>query len=324
MAKDDWEIPPEMQPDPADCRYDLERALQSVVSLRANVPADAFTASVLGTERTGNGVVIRPDGLVLTIGYLITEAESIWLVAHDGRAVPGDALAYDHATGFGLVQPLGRLNLPHLELATEGHVRVGDGCVVAAGGGRRHAVRAHVVGREAFAGYWEYLLDDAIFTAPAHPFWSGAAMIGDSGELLGIGSLILQRDEGQKRRVDMNMIVPAWLLQPILSDMLTYGRVNRPPRPWLGINAVESGDALFVGGVTDGGPADAAGIQPGDRIVSVGEHEVTELAELWRGIWSSGPVGASLVMTVARKARSFTVSITTGDRTARFQAPRLH
>ena len=324
MPTTDWEIPTELQPDPTDFGFDLDRALSAVVGLKANVPAHAFTASVLGTERLGNGVVIRPDGLVLTIGYLITEAETIWLIAPDGRAVPGDALAYDHGTGFGLVQPLGRLNLPHLEPAQESRIRAGDRLVVAAAGGRRHAVHTSVVGREPFAGYWEYMLEDALFTAPAHPFWSGAAAIGEDGRLLGIGSLILQRDEGQKRRTDMNMIVPAWLLQPILNDLLSYGRVNRPPRPWLGINAVESGDAIFIGGVTDGGPADSAGIQPGDRVVAVEDTEVTELAELWRGIWAAGDAGAKVKLTLARKARSFEVEIDSIDRMSRFATPRLH
>jgi S1-C subfamily serine protease len=324
MAKADWEIPSELQPDPSHYRFDLDRALQAIVGLKANVPADAFTANTLGTERTGNGVVIRPDGLVLTIGYLITEAETIWLIAHDGRAVAGDALAYDAATGFGLVQPLGRLGLPHLEPVRQGRVHVGDNVLCAAAGGRRHAVKASVVGREEFAGYWEYLLDDALFTAPAHPFWSGAALLDEEGRLLGIGSLILQRDEGQRRRVDMNMIVPVWLLHPIMNDLLTFGRVNQPARPWLGLNAVASGDALFIGGITDGGPADQAGIQPGDRIVAIGDQEVTDLADLWRSIWGCGTAGVPVTLTLARKARSFTINVTSADRRARFNPPKLH
>lgn len=324
MAKAEWDIPAELRPDPADYAFDLDRALSSVVGLKANVPAHAFTASVLGTERLGNGVVIRADGLVLTIGYLITEAETIWLIAPDGRAVPGDALAYDHGTGFGLVQPLGRLGLPHLEPAREGRARAGDRLVVAAGGGRHHALQASIVAREPFAGYWEYLLDDALFTAPAHPFWSGAAAIGEDGQLLGIGSLILQRDEEQRRRTDMNMIVPAWLLPPILPDLLSFGRVNQPPRPWLGVNAVESGDAIFIGGVTEGGPADAAGVQPGDRVVAVDDQEVSELAELWRTVWAAGEAGTRVKLTLARRARSFDVVVESGDRMSRFTTPKLH
>ena len=183
-----------------------------MVGLRANVPADAFTAGTLGTERIGSGVVIREDGLVLTIGYLITEAETVWLITADGRAVPGHALAFDQTTGFGLVQALGQLDLPALELGNSDAVNLGTQAIVAAGGGRQHAVEAKIVGQQEFAGYWEYLLDDAFFTAPAHPFWSGAALIGSDGKLLGTGSLILQQGDG-KRRMDMNMIVPIGLLR---------------------------------------------------------------------------------------------------------------
>ena len=324
MARTEWEIPRELQHDPGSFGFDLDGALAAVVGLRANVPAHAFTAATLGTERQGNGVVIREDGLVLTIGYLITEAERIWLIAPDGRAVPGDTLAYDHATGFGLVQPLGRLGLPALEPARESGICKGDRLLMAASGGREHAMQASVVAREPFAGYWEYLIEDALLTAPAHPSWSGAAAIGANGRLLGIGSLILQRDEGRKRRADMNMVVPAWLLHPILDDLLRFGRVNRPPRPWLGLNAVESGDAIFIGGVTEGGPADAAGLQPGDRVVAVADREVADLADLWRAIWGLGTAGVTVKLTIARKARNFDVPVESADRTARFATPRLH
>jgi hypothetical protein len=167
----DWEIPANLQPDPADYGFDLERTLKSVVGLRASVPPDAFTAGTLGTDRVGNGVVIREDGLVLTIGYLITEAETVWLITNDGRAVAGHALAFDQISGFGLVQALGRLNLPAIEFGDSDALKVGAEAVMAAGGGRAHAIEAKVVGRQEFAGYWEYLLDNAIFTAARKQFF---------------------------------------------------------------------------------------------------------------------------------------------------------
>ena len=190
MSDPDWEIPQNLQPEPGEYTFDLEGALRSVVSLRASVPSDAFTAESLGTERTGSGVVIRapgaPEGLVLTIGYLITEAETVWLVAHDGRAVPGHALAYDQATGFGLVLALGKLGVSGLELGFSERIALGESLVMAAGGGLARAMETRLVGRQEFAGYWEYLLDDALFIAPAHPFWSGSALIGPDGRLIGV------------------------------------------------------------------------------------------------------------------------------------------
>ena len=180
----DWKVSASVQPRAEDYSYDLERALQSVVGLRATTPADAFTAQTLGTERAGHGVMIRSDGLILTIGYLITEADQIWLHLADGRAVPGHALAFDQETGFGLVQALARVELPALPLGNSSATKVGDAVVVAGAGGRKRSVAAKVVGKQEFAGYWEYVLDEAIFTAPSHPNWGGTALIGAGGELL--------------------------------------------------------------------------------------------------------------------------------------------
>ena len=319
----DWEIPANLQPDPEDYGFDLERTLKSVVGLRANVPADAFTAGTLGTDRVGNGVVIREDGLVLTIGYLITEAETVWLITHDGRAVPGHALAFYQISGFGLVQALGRLNLPAIEFGDSDSLKVGAEAVMAAAGGRQHAIEAKVVGRQEFAGYWEYLLDNAIFTAPAHPFWSGSALIGKDGKLLGTGSLILQQGNG-KRRTDMNMIVPVAYLRPVLEDLLTTGRVAKPPRPWLGLYAMEGEGGIIVGGVSEKGPAARAGVQQGDRILALGEEDITDLGTLWRKLWATGPAGTPITLKLKRDGSPVTVRITSADRTSFLRAPRLH
>ncbi len=322
MSDPEWSIPQNLQPDPDDYRFDLERALRAVVGLRANVPSDAFTAGALGTERSGSGVVIRP-GLVLTIGYLITEAETVWLIAADGRAVPGHALAYDQTTGFGLVQALGALDLPALELGDSDALPVGAAGIMAAAGGRRHAIETKVVGRQEFAGYWEYLLDEAIFVAPAHPFWSGAALIGADGRLMGTGSLILQQGDG-KRRHDMNMVVPVSILRPVLDDLMTIGRVNAPPRPWLGVFVMENEGGLVVGGLADDGPAERAGVRPGDRVVGFGDEEVTDLGVLWRRLWSSGEAGTPVRLRLQRDDAEVVVRVKSADRQSFLRAPRMH
>jgi S1-C subfamily serine protease len=326
MPRDvEWEIPGEIQPKPSECSFDLERALGAVMGLRATIPEDAFTAGSLGTERTGSGVLIRRDGLVLTIGYLITEAEAIWLTSVGGGAVPGHVLAYDQETGFGLVQALGRLNVEPLELGTGMRVGAGDRAIMAAEGGRRHAIAARVVARQEFAGYWEYVLDRAIFTAPAHPFWGGAALISADGRLIGIGSLHVQHSmSGRDLRRDVNMVVPIDLLPPILDDMLTYGRPNRPVRPWLGLMAAEVEDAVVVAGVNDRGPANAAGLMPGDRIVAVGEDAVGSLAGLWRRVWASGPAGSQIPLQIARDGKTMIVRVLSADRARFYKAPQIH
>ena len=320
----EWEIPGEIQPKSADCNFDLDRALAAVLGLQAIVPQDAFTAGTLGTERAGSGVLIRRDGLVLTIGYLITEAETIWLTSAGGGAVPGHVLGYDQETGFGLVQALGRLDLPALELGAGRRVGAGDRAIMAAEGGRRHAIAARVVARQEFAGYWEYVLDRAIFTAPAHPFWGGAALIAADGSLIGIGSLQLQHSSGRELRRDVNMVVPIDLLPPILDDLLTYGRPNRPVRPWLGVYAAEVDDAIVVAGLAEQGPASKAGLQPGDRILAVRDDPVASLAGFWRKVWAGGSAGSEVVLQVVRDNETLLVRVLSADRSSFLKAPKLH
>ncbi|HEX3862036.1 MAG TPA: S1C family serine protease [Stellaceae bacterium] len=320
----DWEIPNEFQPKAEDFEFDLESKLAAVLGLQATVPEDAFTATTLGTERAGSGVLIGKNGLVLTIGYLITEAESIWLTSSVGGAVPGHVLGYDQETGFGLVQALGRLNVAPLEIGARMRVGAGDKAVLAAEGGRRHAVAATVVARQEFAGYWEYVLDRAIFTAPAHPFWGGAALIGSDGSLIGIGSLHVQHSNGRELRRDVNMVVPIDLLPPIVDDILTYGRANRPPRPWLGLYAAEVEDSIVVAGLSDRGPASKTGLKPGDRILAVRDDPISSLASFWRRVWASGPAGSEVVLQIMRDKETIKVRIPSADRSSLLKSPRLH
>ena len=323
MAKTDHSIPPALLPKAADYKFNLDDALRAIVALRATVPDDAFTAATLGTERAGSAVHIRP-GVFLTIGYLITEAETVWLSASDGRAVQGHAMAYDQESGFGLVQALGKLDIPVMELGDSSAARLGEPVIFAAAGGRRHAVAAKVAGRQEFAGYWEYLLDDAIFTAPAHPFWGGAGLIGKDGKLLGIGSLVLQQGSEGGRRQDMNMVVPIEVLTPILDELLSFGRVNRPARPWLGLYAMEDDESLVVGGLADEGPADKAGVRAGDRILAVNGTEVPDLAGLWRAVWAAGPAGSPVQVSLGRGTKTASVTIASTDRARILKAPSLH
>jgi len=320
--KPDWEIPLLAQPKPEEFGFDLDRALLSVVGLTAHIPEDGFTAGILGTERAGSGVLIRESGVVLTIGYLIIEADTIWLNTADGRAVPGYALGYDQESGFGLVQALGRLELPALPLGRSAGIAAGDPVILAAGG-RRQSVRASVVGTQEFAGNWEYLLEQAIFTAPAHPFWGGSALIGRDGTLLGIGSLHVQQVTENGTPRDINMVVPIDLLRPILDDLLTYGRRNKPARPWLGLYATEGEGKIVVTGLSERGPAATAGLRLGDVIWAVRDASVSSLADFYRKVWASGSAGTEIPMEVVRDGRTVWVRVKSGDRAAFLKAPRL-
>ena len=293
---------------------------RSVVAVRATVPDDAFTAGALGTLREGSGVVIRDDGLVLTIGYLITEAEEVWLTSQDGRVIPAHALAYDQESGFGLVQALAPLGLPAVALGDAGKAKVGDAVVLADGVGR--SVQSRIVTKQEFAGYWEYLLDEAIFTVPAHPSWGGAAMVDAEGKLLGIGSLRLQMAKDGEV-ADINMIVPIDLLRPILDDLLNRGQINKPARPWLGAFSAESNGEVIVMSVAPDGPAAKAGLRQGDVISEIRDGEVEGLADFYRKVWESGSAGAEIPMRVLRDGREAWLRIKSADRNSFLKKPQL-
>ena len=318
----EWKVPPSAQPRLQDYGYDLERALSSILGLRAIIPPDAFTADTLGVERAGNGVLID-DGLVLTIGYLITEAETIWLHLGDGRVVPGHALGYDQETGFGLVQALGTIDLPSLPIGSSDKVEIGERVVVGGAGGRTRSVAARIAARQEFAGYWEYVLDDAIFTYPAHPNWGGTGLISPQGELIGIGSLQVEREhDGENEH--LNMIVPINLLKPVLDDLRKFGRVNRPARPWLGLYSTEIEDKIVIVGIAPKGPAARAELKTGDVVLEVAGESVTTLADFYRKVWSLGPAGVEVPLTLYRDGVTFEVEMNSSERGKFLKVPRLH
>lgn len=320
----DWKVPSSAWPKPEDYAFDLDTALSAVVGVRAVIPSDAFTAETLGTERAGNGVLIGAGGLVLTIGYLVTEAETIWLTLIDGRKVPGTVLAYDQTTGFGLVQALARLNLPALPIGDSKLVSVGDKVVVGGAGGRERSVAARIVAKQEFAGYWEYVVDEAIFTSPSHPNWGGTALIGPGGDLVGIGSLQLQEGRENGPPGDLNMIVPIDLLKPILNDLQTIGRPSAPPRPWLGLYATEIEGKIVVVGLAKDGPAQKADLRTGDVLVSVADDPIGDLAGLYRKVWSLGASGVEVPFSVYRDGKTFAARIRSGDRARFLKAPKMH
>ena len=318
-----WAFDESLQPRKEELDFDLEQVLDAVVLLRAEIPEDAFTGGILGTERMGYGAVIRADGLVLTIGYLITEAENIWLTTNTGSVVAGHALAYDQATGFGLVQSLGDLGAPVLARGSSSGVNAGDEVFVIGHGGRAHALKAKVFAKREFAGYWEYLIDDALFTAPAHPQWGGAALVDAHGRLVGIGSLLLQEEVGEESEQG-NMFVPIDLLEPILDDLLARGRSALAPRPWLGMYTQEAEGRLMVGGLAPGSPAERAGVLAGDLVLGVAGERTSGLADFLRRVWRLGGAGVEVPLMLARQGDVLRLSLRSADRNDFLKKPRLH
>ena len=321
-AMTEWRVPPAHQPRAGDYGFDLDRALAAIVGIHCIIPQDAFSAETLGTERAGNGVVIE-DGLVLTIGYLITEAEAVWLHLADGRVVEGHALGFDATTGFGLVQALGQLDLEPLTLGSSAETRIGDRVIVGGAGGRTRSVASQIVAKQEFAGYWEYLLDEAVFTYPAHPNWGGTGLLNVRGELIGIGSLQLERErEGKDEHV--NMVVPIDLLKPILDDLRKFGRANKPARPWLGLLSTEIDNRVVVIGISSNGPAARAELKTGDVILAVNGDKVTSQTGFYRKLWALGDAGVDVPLTVHHEGVTFDVTVTSTDRFKLLKQPKLH
>ncbi len=321
-ALTEWKVPPSAQPRAEDYPYDLERALSSVVGLHSIIPPDGFTAETLGVERAGNGVLID-NGLVLTIGYLITEAATVWLHLGDGHVVEGHALGFDQETGFGLVQALGKIDLPALPIGSSRAAELGERVVIGGAGGRTRSLAGRIAAKQEFAGYWEYVLDEAIFTYPAHPNWGGTALIAPKGELIGVGSLQLERAREGKNE-HLNMIVPIDLLSPILDDLRKFGRVNKPARPWLGLYSTEIEDKIVAVGIAPKGPAARAELKTGDVILAVKGENISTLAGFYRKVWALGQAGVEVPLTLYREGVTFDVRVNSSDRARFLKAPRMH
>lgn len=311
------------RPDPDDLAFDLDQALNAIPALRAEIPADAYTARLLGTEREGSGILIDDRGLVLTIGYLVVEATAVNLTTNDGRSFPAEVVAYDYDSGFGLVRAAEPLPGKPLTRGRSGELGAGSPVIVATQGGRNQAISGNIVSKREFAGYWEYLLDEAIFTSPPHPNWGGAALLGTDGKLYGVGSLYVEEALPGGSPLPGNMFVPIDVLEPIFADLMTLGRAARASRPWLGMFTTEAQSEMLVAGVAPGGPADRAGIRAGDVLLSVEGEPVAGMGDMYRRIWGTGDAGADIRLGFRRDGDAFDLVVKSGDRYDYLKLPRL-
>lgn len=298
-------------PAPAPRQAPLTVDALSVVKVRSRAVSDARSSESLGARREGTGVVIDANGLVLTIGYLVLEAESVELSTADGRAFPATVVGYDHATGIGLLRALGQLPIKPVEFGESSGIGHREPVLIVGFDG---VAPAYVVSRRQFVGYWEYLLDEAIYTAPVTVNWQGAALLGRDGKLLGVGSLAVNDAVDAHSQVPGNMFVPIDLLKPMLAELAAKGRVSRQPRPWLGIHTQDVQGNVIVTRVSPGSPAAVAPLRPGDVIVGMGGLPVKGQAALYTRLWASGPAGVEVVLDVLRDARLQTVTVKSIDR----------
>jgi S1-C subfamily serine protease len=294
--------------------HPLAEAAQAVVSVKARALANARSATTLGVDRSGSGVLIEPGGLVLTIGYLILEADSVDVTSSKGRTVPATVVAYDHATGFGLLRPIGPLDVKPAKLGSSGAIDTDERLMIASGAGESGVSVATVVSRRRFAGYWEYLIDGAIFTSPPRLDHSGAALINKEGELVGIGSLFVMDAQNPGERLPGNMFVPVDLLKPVMEEMVATGRQKGGVRPWIGLSSVEDDGRIKVLRVSQDGPAERAGLKPGDIILAIAGQKVEKLEEFYRRLWSSGAPGVEVSLKVLQGVEVRDLKIRSIDR----------
>ena len=301
----------------------LTRASDAVVGLRATAVDDARSAATLGRERLGSGVVIGADGLVLTIGYLVLEGEAVELQPDDGRRIPARIVAYDLASGFGLVQALAPLRLEPAPLGRSADIEPSEPLMVASGGEDGLVSVAQLVSRRPFAGYWEYQIEGALFTAPARRDHSGAGLFNAKGELVGIGSLFVTDARGRDGPPTLgNMFVPVDLLAPILGELRTRGASRASQRAWLGINCVDDDGEVRIVRVNDDSPADVAGLQAGDRILRIDGVRVAEVGQLWQQLWAGGAPERAVKLEIRRDGRPQTLTVQSVDRAKTLARPR--
>ena len=282
---------------------DPEEILKAITKIRATIPDNARTAKSLGTEREGNGVVIDSNGHILTIGYLVIEAETIEVSDPAGNVVKAINVGYDQSSGLGLLKTRTSLNVSPMKLGNSSEINVGDPVLVAGYGGVDAVQGATVILRDEFTGYWEYLLEKAIFTTPPHRNYGGAALIGRSGDLMGIGSLLTPVNVESYGLVPCNMFVPIDLIKPILADLILMGRSSRPPRPWLGVYAEEGHGRVFIIRVASQGPAEKAGLKAGDMVLGVNDQDVKGLADFYRKVWGIGVSGVDVPLKILQGTR---------------------
>lgn len=305
-------------PAAAQDKDEAAELLSGVVQVKAKILPNARSLATLGPQRQGSGALVR-EGYVLTIGYLVIEAESIEVVGADGKAVPATLAGYDHASGFGLLKLIGPLAGKPLPLGSSAALDEREPAMVATHGGREGVSLVHVVSRRPFSGSWEYQLDSAIYTYPPVQNWSGAALIGARGDLLGIGSLIVPDADGAGTQSPGNMFVPIDLLKPIFDGLVARGRAPGPLRPWLGLNAEEMRGRLFVARVSPEGPAERAGLKSGDLVIGVGQDEVTSLADFYRKVWARGAAGVEVPLRVLQGMQLKDITVRSIDRIEYFR-----
>ena len=299
--------------------FNVKENLQSIVAVNTYIPENSFSADLLGTERTGHGIVIGNDDLIVTIGYIITEAETIWISTNDSDAVPGYIVGNDYESGLGLIRPMSPMGLPAMECGNLDDLNDDCPVLIAVHGGLGYMMESRITEIKQFAGRWEYILEKAIYTSPVHQNWAGAALIGEDGKLHGVGCLLIQDMESSDKISGFNMFVPIDVILPYIDEIIKFGARKTRPRPWLGLLVQEEDTQLVISGIFTGCPADKAGLKLGDKITAVDNKPVTELAPFFRAVWSMGNSGCEIPLKIIRNSNEMDVVVKSSDRDSSFR-----
>jgi len=288
--------------------------LDAVVKLSIRAVEGARTADSLGSEREGTGIVIDDQGLILTIGYLVLEEASVLVIGGDNKPYPATVVGFDHATGFGLLRARPAPPCGPVELGDSDALELLQGLVVAGHVGAGGVTGAALVSRRRFTGWWEYMIDEALFTAPPRYEHSGAALFDDEGRLVGIASLWVSDALNEGVAFPGNMFVPINLLKPLLPELALRGRRGGAGRPWLGLNSEQVEGHVVISRVLPGSPAEQAGLQRGDVILGVGGDSIGGQSDFYERLWQNTGPGEDVTLHIVRDKAVKHIIVQAGDR----------
>ena len=282
-------------------------AAASLVFLRAEIPEDHPSAAVLGEERMGAGVAVSPDR-VLTAHYLVLGASRVEVTALDGRVNPTAGIAVDHESGLALLT-VERSDLEPAKISTA-KAQPGQPVflLTCTGEQERRGASGHVSSVEPFEAFWEYMLDEAIMTTAMNPGLAGGPLLDDRARVLGVVSL------GLAAVGRYSLAIPAPLFarrRALLESPNPMPAAER--HAWIGFYTQASDETVAVTGVVSGGPAEKAGLERGDVVLSVDGETVTNLRELYDALWRKGP-GEVVGMQILREESIQVIEVVAGDR----------
>jgi S1-C subfamily serine protease len=288
----------------------LQKIIPAVVGIHSKIPLDRPSVLTLGPLRWGSGVIYDPQGYILTVGYIVSDAAEIQVSLQDGRTVPARLVGVDAQSGIGVIKMEGEGPWPAAPLGDSTRAAVGDTTATLGVDSDKKLVvtQGSIQEIKRFAGYWEYMIDRALIVAPYNPSFGGSPLVNGRGEVIGVTSLRL----GETPQV--NLAIPIEYFIAVREELLAKGGLpSRPPRPWIGVYTVPTPQGLIVAGGSPTGPAAEAGFQRGDVIVRLNGQSVEGQEDFYQKLWQT-KVGDEIAIVVLRENKFEILKLKTVDR----------